>query len=338
MDEKKRVSLFGLMRKIPGGIIIVPLFVGVILNTLVPNALQIGGFTQGLFKGGTSCLLGLFLLLNGASIDIRHIGMPFYKGVVLTAIKFVLGVAVGLLVGAVFGPAGFLGVTPMAFIAALTNSAGGEYLAIAQQYGDDTDAGAISILSLNDGPFFTMVAMGAAGMANIPITTFISTLVPLIVGIIWGNLDGEFRKHAAAALPIVTFFMMIPIGAGMSLRGLVQGGLGGIVLAIISALTAFVFYFVFHLFLPKKKRNAMGAAIGTTAANASAVPSNMAEADPTLAPYAEAATAQVTIAAVVTAFTCPLITAYLDKQMRKHKKGIYSDEAVAEREAAKAGK
>lgn len=335
MSEKEKASLFGLMRKIPGGIIIVPLFVGVILNTLIPNALQIGGFTQGLFKGGTACLLGLFLLLNGASIDVRHIGMPFYKGIVLTAIKFILGVAVGLFVGAVFGPAGFLGVTPMSFIAALTNSAGGEYLAIAQQYGDDSDAGAISILSLNDGPFFTMVAMGAAGMANIPFTTFVSTLVPLIVGIIWGNLDAEFRKHAAAALPIVSFFMMIPIGAGMSLRGLVKGGLGGIVLAIISALSAFVFYFVFQLFLPKKKRNAMGAAIGTTAANASAVPSNMAEADPALASVAEAATAQVTIAAIVTAFTCPFITAYLDKRMRAAKKGVYSDEAQADQAAAK---
>ena len=338
MEGKEKTSFFALMRKIPGGIIIVPLFIGVILNTVAPNALAIGGFTQGLFKSGTACLLGLFLLLNGASINVRHIGMPFYKGVVLTGIKFLLGVAIGLLVGALFGPTGFLGITPMAFIAALTNSAGGEYLAIAQQYGDDTDAGAISILSLNDGPFFTMVAMGAAGMANIPLTTFISTLVPLIVGIIWGNLDSEFRKHAAAALPIVTFFMMVPIGAGMSLRGLVSGGLGGIVLAVISALSAFVFYFVFQLFLPKKKRNAMGAAIGTTAANASAVPANMAEADPSLAPYAEAATAQLTIAAIITAFTCPIITAYLDKMMRKKKKGIYSDEAVAEREAAEAAK
>ena len=82
MESSQNKSFFALMRKIPGGIIIVPLFIGVILNTTIPDALQIGGFTQGLFKGGTSCLLGLFLLLNGASIDIRHVGMPFYKGVV----------------------------------------------------------------------------------------------------------------------------------------------------------------------------------------------------------------------------------------------------------------
>lgn len=337
MENTQNKSFFALMRKIPGGIIIVPLFIGVIVNTIAPDALKIGGFTTGLFSTGTSCLLGLFLLLNGASIDIRHIGMPFYKGFVLTAIKFVLGVALGLLVSALCGPAGLLGVTPMAIIAAITNSAGGEYLAIAQQYGDDTDAGAISILSLNDGPFFTMIAMGAAGMASIPFMTFVATLVPLIVGIVWGNLDAEFRKHASNALPIVTFFMMIPIGAGMSLRGLVSGGIGGVILAVISALSAFVFYAVYQIFLPKKKRNAMGAAIGTTAANATAVPAYMAEVDSTFAPVASAATAQVTIAAIVTAFTCPLITAMLDKRMRRLKKGIYSDEAVAE-QAAQANK
>ena len=43
MENNQRASFFGLMRKIPGGIIIVPLFIGVILNTLIPNALQIGG-------------------------------------------------------------------------------------------------------------------------------------------------------------------------------------------------------------------------------------------------------------------------------------------------------
>ena len=125
METKKPASFFALMRKVPGGIIIVPLFIGVILNTLVPDALQIGGFTTGMFKTGANCLLGLFLLLNGASINVRKIGMPLYKGVVLTAIKFALGVALGMLVNVLVGPAGILGVTPMAIIAAITNSAGG---------------------------------------------------------------------------------------------------------------------------------------------------------------------------------------------------------------------
>lgn len=329
MTEKK--SFFGLMQKIPGGLIIVPMLVGILCNTFIPDVLEMGGFTTGMFKTGTGCLLGMFLLLNGASINVKKIGMPLYKGFVLTGMKFIFGVVFGLIVSKVCGVAGFVGITPMAIIAALTNSAGGLYLGLAQQYGDETDAGAISILSLNDGPFFTMIAMGTAGMASIPFTAFIATLIPLAVGIIWGNLDEKFRKVAADAMPIITFFMMIPIGAGMSLTSLAKGGAAGVLLAVISALTAFVFYFIFQLFLPKKKRNAMGAAIGTTAANATSVPVSVAEADPTWSPYVGVATAQVAVAAIITAFTAPIITSLCDKHMRKKKLGIYSDEAVQER-------
>jgi len=41
------------------------------------------------------------------------------------------------------------------------------------------------------------------------------------------------------------------------------------------------------------------------------------------------------VAAIVTAFTAPIITSVCDKHMRKKKLGIYSDEAVAEREIQK---
>lgn len=183
MKEEK--SFFKLMQKVPGGLIIVPMLIGVLANTFIPNVLEIGGFTSGMFKTGTACLLGMFLLLNGASIDVKKIGMPLYKGCTLTLMKFVVGIILGLLVAKIGGAAGFCGITSMAMIAGITNSAGGLYLGLAQQYGDETDAGAISILSLNDGPFFTMIAMGTAGMASIPIESFIATLIPLIIGIIW---------------------------------------------------------------------------------------------------------------------------------------------------------
>lgn len=322
MRENKK-SFFRWMQKIPGGLVIVALVIGVTLNSFFSGFLEIGGFTTGMFKNGTPTLLGLFLLINGASIDLKNIGMPLYKGIVLTGIKFILGVALGLLVSFLCGASGIFGITPMAIIAAITNSAGGEYLGLAQQYGDETDAGAISILSLNDGPFFTMIAMGAAGMASIPFKIFIATLIPLVIGIIWGNLDEGFREISSKSLPIVTFFMMIPIGAGMSFQNIIEGGLPGLLLAFVSAMSAFVFFAVYHLFLPKKKRNAMGAAIGTTAANATSVPASMAETDASLQPIAATATAQVAVAALVTAFTAPIITDMCDKFMRKRKLGIY---------------
>ena len=114
MKEEK--SFFKLMQKVPGGLIIVPMLIGVLANTFIPNVLEIGGFTSGMFKTGTACLLGMFLLLNGASIDVKKIGMPLYKGCTLTLMKFVVGIILGLLVAKIGGAAGFCGITSMAMI------------------------------------------------------------------------------------------------------------------------------------------------------------------------------------------------------------------------------
>ncbi|MFQ9704755.1 MAG: 2-keto-3-deoxygluconate permease [Enterocloster clostridioformis] len=42
-------------------------------------------------------------------------------------------------------------------MSAITNSSGSLYISLSSQFGNATDTGAISILSLNDGPFFTLV-------------------------------------------------------------------------------------------------------------------------------------------------------------------------------------
>ncbi len=48
------------------------------------------------------------------------------------------------------GVSGILGITPMIIIAAITNSNGSLYIILSGQFGDASDAGAISILCLND--------------------------------------------------------------------------------------------------------------------------------------------------------------------------------------------
>lgn len=255
--------------------------------------------------------------------------MPLYKGVTLTAVKFVVGVALGLAVGALCGPAGFLGITPFVWIAAITNSNSSLYISLSSQFGNATDTGAISILSLNDGPFFTLVALGATGLASIPLNSLIATLVPLLIGFIWGNLDAGFRKACATAQPIVTFFMTISIGAKTDIKTIITAGAAGIILGLISAALAVVFFFIFNLLLPRKERNAMGAAIGTTALNSAMTPAAVAEADPSMAQYTDMATAQCATASIVTLFLCPFIVAFFDKLMQKRQAGIYSSEGWA---------
>ena len=112
-------------------------------------------------------------------------------------------------------------------------------------------------------------------------------------------------------------------------KTILKAGASGIVLGLISAATAVLFFFIINLLLPKKERNAMGAAIGTTALNSAMTPAAVAEADPTLANSVSLATAQCATASIITLFLCPFITAAFDKYMQKRQKGIYSPEGWA---------
>ncbi len=328
-EETKDFQILKKMGELPGGLVIIPLVIAVLLATFCPQVFQIGGYVTALFYDGNACMMGFFLIVCGSMINIKQVGMPLYKGAMMTGVKFILGVILGVVVGKICGPAGFLGIAPFAFIAAITNSNGSLYISLSSQFGNATDTGAISILSLNDGPFFTLIALGATGLANIPIKSLIAVIIPLLIGFVWGNLDSGFRKACKTAQPIVTFFMTISIGAKTDVKTIITAGASGIILGLVSAATAVLFFFVVNMLLPKKERNAMGCAIGTTALNSAMTPAAVAEADPTLAGYVPMATAQCATASIITLFLCPFITAFFDKYMMRRQLGIYGADGWA---------
>lgn len=304
------------MKKFPGGMMVIPLIIGCLINTFIPQVLQIGGFTTALFKSGQATMVGLFIFCSGASINFKEIGMPIYKGALLTILKFGFGFGVGALLNACFGPAGILGLTPFAVIGALTNSNGAIYTALAKEFGDETDMGAIAVLSLNDGPFLTMIAMGATGLADIPVIDIVAAIVPLLIGMILGNLDHEFRDILTKGLNMVLPVNGFIFGANMSLITIVKAGIPGLLMGALAVLfTGVLVYIVYSLI--RRKADPMGMAVGTVAGNAVATPAAVAMADPTLEPYVEAATAQTAAAMVITALLTPLLTGFFAKRAAK---------------------
>lgn len=304
------------MRKFPGGMMVIPLVIGCLVNTFIPQVLQIGGFTTALFKGGQATLVGLFIFCSGATISFKEVGLPLYKGIILTVLKFAFGFAVGALLNMFFGPAGILGLTPFAVIGALTNSNGAIYTALAKEFGDETDMGAIAVLSLNDGPFLTMIAMGASGLADIPVIDIVAAIVPLIVGMILGNLDGEFRTLLSNGLNMVLPVNGFVFGANMSLFTIINAGVPGLIMGLLCVFfTGVCVYWVYSII--RKKPDPMGMAVGTVAGNAVATPAAVAMADTSLQPYVEAATAQTAAAMVITALLTPVMTGFFAKRAAK---------------------
>ena len=90
-----KVPILDTINKVPGGLMVIPLILGVLANTFFPDALQIGSFTTALFKSGANCLIGLLFFCSGAQIQFKSAGMSLYKGVVINLGKVLTGVACG---------------------------------------------------------------------------------------------------------------------------------------------------------------------------------------------------------------------------------------------------
>lgn len=302
------------IKKVPGGMLLMPAVIGLLINTIFPNALKIGGFTQALFKDSTHAFLALFILCAGSQIDVKKAKIAITKGLVLTATKVIIGAVVGLLIGKIFGNKGILGLSILAIIPAMTNSNSSLFAALSGEMGDETDTGAVSVIALNNGPLFTMIILGSSGLAKISYTQFVAILVPMIVGFILGNLDNEWRKllsHAHMLIPFLGF----SIGASLSIQDVINAGLPGVVLGLATLVfTGIGGYIVYGIF---KGNRAIGAAIGTTAGVASATPMAIAAADPSFVEFANNATVQVSASCLITAILCPLLVSYLTNLRKK---------------------
>ncbi len=235
------------------------------------------------------------------------------RGGVLLISKFVIGAAIGIGVGKVFGPTGVLGLSSLAIISAVTNSNGSMYLALMNSYGDNVDQAAMPLLAINDGPLLTMIAMGVGGLADIPFMALVAAIGPIVIGMILGNLDKDLSDFLAPAGTILLPFVGFCLGAGMNLTNIAKGGVQGILLGLITCLIGGAFIVLCDRFVSRRPGYA-GWAVATTAGNAVAVPAVIAEADPSWAQWADVATSQVAASAILTAILVPIITSWWAKK------------------------
>lgn len=306
------------VKNIPGGLMIVPLLLGVLVNTFTKGWIWEtfnGTFTQQLWYGTAMPMLAVFLFCNGTQIKVKTAGLTLYKGLVITATKVSAGLVVGLIISWLTGGTGVLGLSILAIVAALSNSNGGLYAAMAGQFGDESDVGATAILAINDGPFFTMLALGIAGF-DIPFTTLLGCLIPILVGMLLGNLDDDIAVFCEPGTVMMIPFIAFPLGSNLTLASFLTAGLPGILLGVGCVLiTGFAGYGVYKLL--KIPRPQVAAGVGTTAGNAASTPAALLAAGAITAEVSAAATAQISTAIIITAILCPLLTTWLDR--REHK-------------------
>src|SRR5207244_7387623 len=93
------MKIYRSINRVPGGMMVVPLFIGMLINTFFPDLLKIGGFTQALTGVGYRTILGRCLVTVGTKITLttapkilaRGLGIMMAK--VGTATIFALAVS-----------------------------------------------------------------------------------------------------------------------------------------------------------------------------------------------------------------------------------------------------
>ncbi len=307
--------------KIPAGLMVIPLLLGSIINTFIPGALAIGGLTTALFSSaGSSTALGIQLFCLGTTLNVKDMPTVIKRGGVLLIAKFAIGTIIGIAIGKFFGFAGFLGLTSLSVISAVTNDNGSIFLTLMAEYGDEKDVACMPLLAaINDGPFLTLVALGASGLASIPFMALVAAIIPTALGMLLGNIDKSFKEFFApmgtAIIPLIGFML----GAGINLGNIFAGGISGVLLGLITVFIGGGFILIFDRFVSKRPGYAAWG-VSTTAGNAVAVPAAVALVDPSWTNYVGDATAQVAASVVLSAILVPIVTSWWVKKFGSPKK------------------
>lgn len=352
------------IERIPGGLMLVPLLLGAALNTIdqahfpwVESGLRwfgaapaknghyeflrlgavpaegVSSFTESLFKTGALTLIALFLFCIGSQMTLRIGARALGKGALLTGSKFIAGTLTGYVLGKLTDPFhGFLGLSTLAIVAAMTNGNGGLFAALTGQYGNRSDVGALSVLSLNDGPFLTMIALGLMG-ERFPVVVLLGVVLPLSLGMLLGNLDDDIREFLRPGEKLLVPFFAFALGTGMNLSVFTQWHflLGGVALGLMTLfISGLAMWLTLAVFGFRSKITALAEA--SAAGNATATPAAIAAAaaaagSPNAAAYQSivgVATAQISIAVILTALLCPVAVTLADRWQRS--RGIIGTE------------
>jgi 2-keto-3-deoxygluconate permease len=310
------------VERVPGGMMIVPLLTGAVLNTLFPKAIETLGvktFTGAIWTGALT-ILGVFFVCLGATISFRATPYIIKKGGALLLTKISIAAAIGFLATRVIGDGMvqgglFAGLSVLAIVASMNDTNGGLYMALMGQFGRKEDAGAYTMMSIESGPFLTMLTLGLVGLPDFPWHILLATILPLLVGMLLGNLDNDLREFLGRAVPVMIPFFAFALGAGLNLTKVWDAGVVGVIMGVsVVLLTGIPLLLVDRL---TGGTGVAGLAAASTAGNAAAVPLAIAASNASYKDVEPRATLIVAASVIVTAILVPIVTAWWAKRIEK---------------------
>ena len=279
-----------LMRRVPGGTLLIPMFLSALLNTAFPEGLYVGSISQAFFSAqGTNYIVGFLCFVSAMGLDVKSLAQIMKKQGMLLVIKFMIAYVLGFLMIKYLGGGTILGLSSLAIIVVLTSTNPALYMALVKDLSEKDDALAFGLAGVFCVPAVPLLVYSLSSGTDIVWTPIISVVIPLLAGMIIGNLDHEFRDFCLPAIGIIMPFFGWVLGDSINLFQAAKAGLAGIILSVL-------FYII------------------SVAGVSLAAPSVIAQAYPELEPIVPLVVSQIAMAVVITSVLTPMIANKIAKK------------------------
>lgn len=306
------------IRRIPAGTFLVPMILSMITYTIAPDLFMIGGLTQALFSGQSVTFIAAILtFFSGTLIDLKHIGKLLRRQGILFVFKILFSMFLAWGYIALFGHEGIMGISGLAFASTITSINPAIYLLTAKSYGTKLDTGAYGLFGIMSLPIFPILlySLFYSGGGTIDWTPVFSILIPLILGLFFGNVDSDFTELFGPGISAILPFLGWNVGQGVNLIDAVRSGLPGLILTavFVIAMSSLVVLDKYIL----KNDGLLGMALITVAGLSTSSPAVVAVTFPEIEQYVSSATTQILLACVLTSVLVPIVIARRAHKMNR---------------------
>lgn len=306
--------MYKFMKKIPGGLLLIPMLISAVFATFCPNLFYIGGLTEALFtKKGINYIVALITFCSATSLDFKSLAKVLKKQGLMLLLKIILCMAFSLLFFKFFGETGVWGISLLSFVCVLASLNPSLYIALTKDYATKTDESAFGLLGLLCLPVFPIIIYSVAQSQAIDFSPIISTLIPLILGILIANFDKDFASIFKGSTTMLTPFMGWSFGTGINLIESFKSGLQGLVLVVIFYVLIALPIYLFEVKVLKSSGvSALG--MSSMAGLTVSVPLILSQNSDYLASIAGTAASQIALGVVVTSVITPMLVKMLAKK------------------------
>ncbi len=305
------------LQKLPAGLFLVPMIISMIIYTIAPNLMMTGGMVQSLFSGeGVGFIVAALTFYSGTSLNFKRLVRILKRHGVILVVKGIVSVTLSLLYIKFFGQAGILGVPALAFVVAVSSVNPAVYMSTVDVYGNDDDPAAYGLTGLFSLPLFPIIVYsivaGSAG-GGMDWTPVFTTLIPLIAGMILGNIDPDFAAVFTPGIGAILPLLGWNLGQGMNLvEAIKAGGSGLILLAMFYVLNYYVFILDNKIL---KNDGIVALGLWNVAGVSTSTPAVIIGLYPAIVgQYGSAAISQVLLVCVITSVLTPVIAQFQYKR------------------------